>query len=243
MKKTIASIVLFCVLFCASCDKNTDTALSELSRPASSDSSAISSSQQNEPSAAKIYSFSEIDASFGPSAASVDDLSQLFGTPNNVYGYLLSASSLSYAIVAEFDGITFEFVANNGEKLSFASGDETDAGEKFNVTENDKKVKMKPCSTSVNSAKLSLTRGIKTGCVRADVTAAYGGDTGKELYLDGDGILWINYTYRPDKIIEYTSDYEFNVDSQTGGVYYCFDDNDVLVSTAVAWYNGYLAFD
>ena len=190
----------------------------------------------------KVFSYSEIDTKFGPGPFSVNELARVFGEPVKLLGTIYSMSSGDVCLHAEFDGLSFELIPKDGT-VSFDFDTIWDNNMSENpVTSQDKNIKIKPFTTTITSEKIDFIRGIKIGDRKEKIIAAYDGYAGYEWVNEGEGITYVLYYYRPDKIIKYTDDEQFNVASQTGDVCYSFS-NGKLTEIGIAWYDGYLAFD
>ena len=245
MKRIVFSIVLGLIFFAGCSDKNDP----ELSQPLIETQSEVFAEvlleigDTVEVKEERIYSFSEIDDSLGPGPFSVNDLTIKYGKPISEYGTVISYSSGDIGIIVDFDGISFTLVANNGEKLSFKCEDFDQVGmdmPKCQITNSDRKISIKPFQSIVTNNNYKLPRDIKIGDTKQAVISAYDDDKG--YVWDYDNEFIIHYNYKPDIIEKYTDDEEFNLQSQTGMVQYCFED-DILVMVYINWYNGYLAFD
>ncbi|MCL2513560.1 MAG: hypothetical protein FWF08_06630 [Oscillospiraceae bacterium] len=188
-----------------------------------------------------VFSFSEIDKIFGPRPVSVNELWTEFGEPVRAYGKVYSVSSGHFCLYADFDGISFELMTNEENKLSFVKAENLNGGEnEYPATQQDKKVQIKPYFVTITSENIEFTRFIAIGDTKKDVLDSYEGFKGDER---GDnGVTILSYKYRPDEIEQYESGGQFSIDSQTGTVSYYFTGNK-LSKITIEWYNGYLAFD
>lgn len=248
MKKIALLILTLLVLLAVGCSGPVSELPSETSQPETITEEQTTEEISTEEATtvkeieAQVFSYSEIDGKFGPGPFSVNELAAVFGKPVKLFGTIHSLSSGHFALIAEFEGISFVLVSRD-EGLSFDTEDnfntEWPESPEFSVTPQDKNVKIKPFVTKITSDKIDFIRGIKIGDSKEKVIAAYDGYAGWEYERMTQRLI---YAYRPDEIIKYTDDEIFNIASQTGDVAYTFSDSK-LIEISVFWYDGYLAFD
>jgi len=184
----------------------------------SSASSKTSSSMPDNSPVDKAYSFSEVDALYGPGPFSLNDLAKIFGEPESIYGYRFDGGA--FAINIQFNDVVFDLVANNGEKLNLIK-DDSKPPNYFIVTESDKSVRMKPLNSCIIGGKWTLPRNMKIGDSRDKLTKAYNGDTGQENTDEGE--LEVSYDYGQSGKIAYT--------------FLTYEPDAGLVSVAITWYD------
>ena len=179
------------------------------------------------------YSFSEVNTLFGPGPFSVNELAKIFGEPNFISGYYSEEDGENgfFVLNATFENIMFDLEANNGEKLNFIIKDDSESPisyGRYEVTDSDKEVQMKPRSTSVLGGNWALPRKINFGDSIEAIYKAYNGNKGKERD-DGQGQFTVSYDYGESGRITY----EFDFNSEYTDVI------DELKGVSIEWYDAY----
>lgn len=175
------------------------------------------------PSPNKRYSFSEVDPLYGPDSFSVDELTKIFGEPTFLIGYCFQ--NYAFALNVRFEGVMFDFVANNGEVLSYALAHDPQTlpygSDMYVVSESDKAVCMNPLCTRIRSEIWPLPRNMKIGDSLDKLYDAYDGDKGRKEIAEGSLMVFYDY-------------------GETGHIVYIFSDegeDSTLAEVSITWYD------
>ena len=175
---------------------------------------------ENEP-----YSFSEVNPLFGPGPFSVNELAKIFGVPDFIGGYFSEEGGENgfFVLNARFENIMFDLAANNGEELNFIIKNDSVIGgyDKYEVTDSDKEVRMKPQVIGVWGGNWALPRKMNFGDSIEALYNAYNGNKGKEKVVEGR--FMVSYDY-----------------GESGRITYEFDENIyTLEQVTIEWYNAW----
>lgn len=219
MKKHIIWISL--VLLLSSCTSTSTEGVPTSDQTIiSSDPSVVTSDQtvvSTEP-----YSFSEVNPLFGPGPFSVNELVEIFGEPTLLSGHYNGENNF-FVVSAVFEDVMFDLAANNGENLNFMKNDTSPStSNRYEVTDSDREVRMKPQIISVSGGNWELPRKIKLGDSRETLYEAYDGNKGKEQTAQGQFL--VSYDY-----------------GESGRIIYHFytDAIDKLVQVTIEWYDSH----
>ena len=168
------------------------------------------------------YSFSEVNPLFGPDFVSVNELSELFGTPSFIMGYFYdrNVENPYYVISVMFEDVKFDLAANHGEDIDLSPTD----NERFEVPESSLSISLQPQNVSIWSENLELPRGIQIGNSIETLYDAYKGNRGKER--QAQGVFLVSYDYGESGSITY----HFNDTSEDGII-------GALEQVSIEWYN------
>jgi hypothetical protein len=220
MKKII--VMLLALLLLSSCVSQPNG-----STPTGSD---ISASEQTVVST-EPYSFSEVNTLFGPGPFSVNELAEVFGEPTFIGGYYSEKDGENgfFVLNALFKDVIIDLAANNGEKLNFIVKDDSKSPisyDKYQVTNSDREVRMKPQTISIFGGNWELPRKMNFGDSINELYNAYNGNKGKESITQGQFMVFYNYG-ESGRIT-----YEFGTDAIDDTIY-------KLEQVTIEWYDAH----
>jgi hypothetical protein len=170
------------------------------------------------------YSFSEVNTLFGPGPFSVNELAKVFGEPYSIGGYY---SEKGYFVLSVgYNDMCIELAANNGEKLNFIVKDNSASPistDKYQVSNSDRDVRMKPRFIYISGGNFELPRKIKFGNSINDLYNAYNGNKGKQCIDEGSFLVSYNY-------------------GESGSITYAFETEEIdssnkLKEVMIEWYD------
>jgi hypothetical protein len=122
----------------------------------------------------------------------------------------------------------FDLVANNGEELNFVIKDDSKSPTDFNkyeVTNSDREIRLKPHIVSIFGGNFTLPREIKLGDIISALYGAYSGNKGKDRIAQGR--FMVSYDYGTSGRITYI---------------FCSDEIDntnTLEQVSIEWYDAF----
>lgn len=175
------------------------------------------------------YSFSDVNTPFGPGPFSVNELTEIFGEPTFVGGYYSEEDGENgfFVLCVLYKDVKVDLAANNGEKLNFIVKDDSKSPisyDRYQVTNSDKEVRMKPQIISIFGGDWVLPRKMNFGDSIELLYNAYNGNKGKERIAQGQ--LLISYKYGDSGTITYV----FGIDEVEDTFY-------KLEQVTIEWYN------
>jgi hypothetical protein len=176
------------------------------------------------------YSFSEVNTLFGPGPFSVNELAKVFGEPTFIDGYYSEKDGKNgfFILSALYKDIYIVLAANNGEKLNFIVKDDSKSPtsyDKYQITNSDREVRMKPQAISIFGGNWDLPRKMKFGDSINVLYDAYNGNKGKERIAQGQ--FMVSYNYGESGRITY----EFGTDA--------IDSSNKLEGVSIEWYDAH----
>ncbi|MCL1952827.1 MAG: hypothetical protein FWF60_08380 [Oscillospiraceae bacterium] len=184
------------------------------------------------------YPYTEFDASLRPGLYSLNELTERYGEPTQLFGEAVAPEFGVLGIDVAFEGVRFELwdsydgttklSYNQGEGYDYRSGELTDA---------DRALPLELARVTVTGGGIPLPRGIRVGDSLAQVRAAY--PAGGYERPEGGGLtLSYNYYSKADEALCEAGGYP---DLPYGVAYYF--DGETLTQASVSWFNAWERFD